>query len=192
MKNRNKTAIRRVVCKRPSWIHLNSWWTSFIKSSGGKQTHIAEPRSTKGKVRGRSFQCWSDEFNGFPLDSFELLFRQLLTCCLSTVRLLECFSWSSTIRTPGFKTGGIRWDTVDIRWVGYGGWRMPTKTTGPVGNNLLPRLSLSFPSDCMIYLSLFALFSIPFLCRKSLVACVTLSSFRFDQSRVTTQYKTCV
>jgi hypothetical protein len=41
MKNRNKTAIRRVVCKRPSWIHLNSWWTSFIKSSGGKQTHIA-------------------------------------------------------------------------------------------------------------------------------------------------------
>lgn len=112
MKNRNKTAIRRVVCKRPSWIHLNSWWTSFIKSSGGKQTHIAEPRSTKGKVRGRSFQCWSDEFNGFPLDSFELLFRQLLTCCLSTVRLLECFSWSSTIRTPGFKTGGIRWDTV--------------------------------------------------------------------------------
>ncbi len=63
--------------------------------------------------------------------------------------------------------------------------------TGPVGNNLLPRLSLT-PSDCMIYLSLFAVFSIPFLCRKSLVACVTLSSFRFDQSRVTTQNKTCV
>ena len=78
---------------------------------------------TKGKVTGRSFQCWSDEFNGFPLDSFDVLFRQLLTCCLSTVRLLECFSWSSILSEHrdlrrvgyggygGYTVGGIRWVT---------------------------------------------------------------------------------